>query len=526
MANVRIIPSRIDPLTKRPNGSFRKRRVAAYARVSTELEEQNNSYEAQVDYYTKLITAKAEWELVGIYTDKGISGTNTKRREGFNRMIEDARGGKIDLIITKSVSRFARNTLDTISLTRELKSIGVEIFFEEQNVYTFDSNGELMLTILASMAQEESRNISENVRWGKNKKARDGYAQVGYRTFLGYDKHPTDRLIGFKVNEEEAETVRFIYSEFLKGTGYRAICDKLMEAGIKSPSGKDRWRVSTIQSILRNEKYKGDVEMQKSYTKDFLSHEHVRNNGEKEKIYIDDHHEAIVSKAEWQLAQEEFKRREGMGNGFNNAFCCKVVCSECGCFYGRKVWHSTDKYKKVVYRCDHKYERKGNRCKTPALSEETIKSKFVAAYNEFAMDRGKIMEDSRLMIRTLDDTKELEGKVSELTAKAQDIVVLVANLIERNSKEEMDQDGFQRKYDAYDNEHQELLKEIERLSEEIETRHAKAKAMEGFMELVEGKKEAIDEYDDELFKLLIEKATVNLDGSIVFLFKNGREIKA
>ena len=171
MANVRIIPSKINPLTRLPHESLQKRRVAAYARVSTEQEEQANSYEAQVDYYTNYINNHPEWQMVNIYTDKGISGTNLKYRDGFNKMIGDARNGLIDLIITKSVSRFARNTLDTISLTRELKSKGVEIFFEEQNVYTFDSNGELMLTILASMAQEESRNISENVKWGKKKQS-------------------------------------------------------------------------------------------------------------------------------------------------------------------------------------------------------------------------------------------------------------------------------------------------------------------------------------------------------------------
>ena len=178
MANVRIIPSKINPLTKLPHNALHKRRVAAYARVSTEQEEQANSYEAQVDYYTKLIAGRPEWVMVDVYTDKGITGTNLKHRDGFNKMIADARAGLLDLIITKSVSRFARNTLDTISLTRELKAKGVEIFFEEQNVYTFDSNGELMLTILASMAQEESRNISENVKWGKKKKAVDGYYQV------------------------------------------------------------------------------------------------------------------------------------------------------------------------------------------------------------------------------------------------------------------------------------------------------------------------------------------------------------
>ena len=186
MAKVTIIPSKLNPITQLPNNALYKRKVAAYARVSTLQDEQLSSYDAQVDYYKKYIADKPEWEYVGIYTDKGISGTNRKNRAGFNQMIADALNGKIDLIITKSVTRFARNTLDTISVTRELKSHGVEVFFEEQNVYTFDSSGELMLTIMASIAQEESRNISENVKWGKRKKYNDGYASLAYKNFLGY----------------------------------------------------------------------------------------------------------------------------------------------------------------------------------------------------------------------------------------------------------------------------------------------------------------------------------------------------
>lgn len=175
---VKVIPARINPITRLPNNGLQKRRVAAYARVSTLQEEQANSYEAQVDYYTRYIKARSDWEFVGIYTDKGVSGTNTKRRVGFNKMVEDALNGKIDLIVTKAVTRFARNTVDTLETTRKLKENGVEVFFEEQNVYTFDSSGELMLTILASMGQEESRNISENVKWGKKKKYADGQVSL------------------------------------------------------------------------------------------------------------------------------------------------------------------------------------------------------------------------------------------------------------------------------------------------------------------------------------------------------------
>lgn len=317
MANVKIIPSKINPLTKLPKTSIAKRRVAAYARVSTEMEEQANSYEAQVDYYSNFIRSKPEWTMVKIYTDKGISGTNIKHREGFNEMINDARNGKIDLIVTKSVSRFARNTLDTISLTRELKSLGVEIFFEEQNVYTFDSNCELMLTILASMAQEESRNISENVKWGKRKKMMDGYSSVAYKRFLGYDKNEDNKLVGFVVNEEEAKVIRFIYREFLIGKSATLIAKELEENNIKTPGGKDKWSQSTIMSILKNEKYKGDDELQKTYVKDFLNHVSVKNNGELDKVYVEEHHDPIIDKEQWTLVQVELERRKRFNKSYS-----------------------------------------------------------------------------------------------------------------------------------------------------------------------------------------------------------------
>lgn len=525
MVNVRIIPSKINPLTKLPNNTLHKKRVAAYARVSTEQEEQANSYEAQVDYYTKLIKARPEWEMVDVYTDKGITGTSLKHRDGFNKMIADARAGLVDLIITKSVSRFARNTLDTISLTRELKAKGVEIFFEEQNVYTFDSNGKLMLTILASMAQEESRNISENVKWGKKKKAVDGYSQVGYSNFLGYDKHENAK-IGLKVNEEEAIIVRFIYKEFLKGKSVNTICRMLERKGIKTPGHKDHWRTTTVVSILRNEKYKGDCMMQKTYVKNFLDHVSVKNNGELEKIYIEDHHEPIVSKDHWLMVQLEFERRGTLAQGYNssNEFSCKLICGDCGSYYGAKVLHSTDKYRSVKYRCNRKYVGE-HVCQTPFISEEEVKRKFILAYNEFIGDRKQLIEDCKEMIQILDNTSDLEARLAELSRKAEDIIILVKNLINQNSTEALNQDEFQMKYDSYDLEHKKVIGEIENVGLEIEKKKAQAKYLQMFIDDISSRPNILEAYDEDIWSYLIDKAIVNRDGSITFQFRNGKEIK-
>ena len=234
----------------------RKRRVAAYARVSTDKDEQLTSYKAQVDYYEKYIKNNDEWEFVGVYADEGITGTSTKNRKRFQEMIDDAVAGKIDLIITKSVSRFARNTVDTLVNIRKLKDAGCECFFEEQNIWTFDSTGELMITMLSSIAQEEARNISENVTWGHRKRFEDGKVSIAYGRFLGYERGDDGNPV---IIEEEADTVRKIYRWFMEGKTPFTICRMLEELEIKSPAGKETWPRSTVLSILTNEKYKGDA---------------------------------------------------------------------------------------------------------------------------------------------------------------------------------------------------------------------------------------------------------------------------
>ncbi|WP_228098254.1 MULTISPECIES: recombinase family protein [unclassified Gemella] len=250
------------------NNDIKKRRVAGYARVPTENEEQQTSYEAQLDYYTNYIKSRDDWEFVEVYTDEGISGTNTKKREGFNRMIADALDGKIDLIVTKSVSRFARNTVDSLTTIRKLKEHGTEVYFEKESIWTFDSKGELLITIMSSLAQEESRSISENCTWGQRKKFADGKVSVPFKRFLGYDKGEDRNLV---VNIEQATIVKRIYGMFLQGYSPFGIAKILTEDNIETASGTKKWNAGTIKSILSNEKYKGDALLQKSYTVDFLT---------------------------------------------------------------------------------------------------------------------------------------------------------------------------------------------------------------------------------------------------------------
>ena len=263
----------------------------SYALVSTDHDDQFSSYEAQIDYYTNYIKGRDDWEYVNVYTDEGITGTSTKRREGFKQMISDALDGKIDLIVTKSVSRFARNTVDSLTTIRQLKEAGVEVYFEKENIWTFDGKGELLLTIMSSLAQEESRSISENCTWGQRKRFADGKITVPFQRFLGYDRGPDGNLV---VNPEQAVIVKSSYSMFLQGMSYHGIAKKLTADVIPTPGGKEKWSISTVKSILSNEKYKGDALLQKSYTVDFLTKKTKVNEGEIPQYYVEDNHEAII----------------------------------------------------------------------------------------------------------------------------------------------------------------------------------------------------------------------------------------
>ena len=286
--------------------SIQKRKVAAYARVSTEKDEQLSSFESQIDYYTDFIKKRNDWRFVGVYTDDGISATTTSKRIGFQKMINDALKGKIDLIITKSISRFARNTIDSLTNIRNLKEKGIEIYFEKENIWTFDSKGELLITIMSSLAQEESRSISENVKWGIVESMRKGKAYVPYKVFLGYDRGPNGEMI---INKKQAALVKKIYEMYLEGYSPYYIAKEFEQKGYEFSKGRYHWYPSTIVSILKNEKYIGDALRQKTYTKDFISKEKVFNDGDVPQYYIHNHHKGIIPYEMFHMVQKELNKR-------------------------------------------------------------------------------------------------------------------------------------------------------------------------------------------------------------------------
>ncbi len=521
---VTMIPQTINPLTNLPNDAVIKRKVAGYARVSTEQEEQQTSYAAQVDYYTKYIKKHGEWEFVKVYTDEGISATNTKHRDGFNQMIADALDGKIDLIITKSVSRFARNTVDSLSTIRKLKEHNVECYFEKEQIWTFDGKGELLITIMSSLAQEESRSISENVTWGHRKRMADGKISLPYSSFLGYRKG-ADGLP--EIVPEEAEIIRFIYRSFLEGMTPYSIGKNLMERGIPSPSGKEKWHASTIESILTNEKYKGSALLQKSFTTDFLTKKKKVNEGEVLQYYIDESHEAIISPEDFEQVQLEMARRKKLGKQYsgNSLFAAKLVCGDCGCFFGSKVWHSTSKYRRVIWQCNNKF--KGQQlCSTPHLYEDEIKQRFVNAFSVFFQGKDMILETVQILIENLFDTSALDTKIEKAIQEMENTATLNQMHIQNNIVTAKNKEEFDKRHDELVQQYENQKSVYDKLIQKKIDRQNKIKQLQQLVFQLEKADNPIDTFDENLWRIMIDKVTVFHDNKMVFQFLDGTEIEA
>lgn len=507
------------PATKTPGhatvlGAQRRRRVAAYARVSTEAEEQASSYEAQIDYYTHYIQSRTEWEFAGMYADEGITGTSTKHREGFKTMIADALAGKIDLILTKSVSRFARNTVDTLTHVRKLKDAGVEVYFEKENIWTLDSKGELLITIMSSLAQEESRSISENVTWGHRKRFADGKIMVPYASLLGYKKGEDGNLA---IDETQAPIVRRIYARFLEGATPQTIAKELTADQIPTPRGKQIWSPSTVRSILTNEKYKGDALLQKSFTTDFLTKTMKVNEGEVPQYYVTGNHEPIITPATWDVVQTELARRAGKGTSNTHPFANKITCSECSGSFGRKVWHSTSKYRRYIWRCNNKY-KKIHRCATPHVTEEQIKNAFVAALAERVTNTDVLDDTMCLLDETVYDTRELETQQATLGERIEETITLMNQLITTAAATAHDPDDYDRHYHQLETRHRQLETEHQHITDKIDDlRHRRAQAIKVHFYLATLPPLA---YSDQAWNTLVDHAIINANGAISVIFKD------
>ncbi len=524
--SVKTIPATLERFGAEPSVNQRRRRVAGYARVSTEMEEQQSSYAAQIDYYTAYIQSHSDWELAGIYTDEGISATNTRHREGFNNMVRDALGGKIDLIITKSVSRFARNTVDSLTTVRNLKDKGVEVYFEKENIWTLDSKGELLITIMSSLAQEESRSISENVTWGHRKRFADGKVSVAYSRFLGYDKNAEGALV---INHEEAETVRLIYRLYLNGLSTYMTAKRLTELKIPTPCGNEIWCASTIRSILTNEKYKGDALLQKSFTVDYLTKKRKRNEGEVPQYYVEHSHEPIISPELFEMVQLERRRRAKNAEMSSSKRCSgvsifsgKIKCGDCGHWYGSRIWHSNLPTRKVVFQCGHKYlgEKK---CTTPFLRTDDIKALFVEALNSAAKIKDEISANLEQKRVEFDNSALLREKIS-LQSELETLNETLNSYLKNDAKT-CENDEYCRNYNVITERLKNIRARLVSLSSQISANAAQDKVYSGYIEVYSGLNGNMSEFDENLWGMLVDCVTIYSRENAAFRFKDGTEIE-
>ena len=493
-----------------------KKKVAAYCRVSTDNDDQANSFESQQRYFRQYIERNPDWELYAIFADEGISGTNTKKRKEFNRMIACAKNGDFDLIITKEISRFARNTLDSIFYTRDLKKHGVGVIFLNDNINTLDGDAELRLAIMSSIAQEESRKTSERVKWGQKRQMEQGV--VFGRSMLGYDVKDGKMTI----NEDGAKIVRLIFRKFVdEGKGTHVIARELREEGI-SPMRVKEWSNTVILRVIRNEKYCGDLVQKKTYTPDFLSHEKKYNRGQEEFVILKDHHEPIISRELFDKANRILDAKslsqEGKAKHSNRyPFSGKIKCGRCGASYVARYKTRKDGSQYKAWRCfegakhgSPHIDKAGNQvgCSgTSIRNEEAIHIMYLVC-KQLTIDRQKIADN---LIKTIQkvisldmtgaDTNTLEDKIEAAQKKRTDLIDLYTS-------GDIDRDEFtalRAKYDAEINSLKSMMESMEKQQIVI----AKQK------ELMEDIKNAVDEliggieYEDEFYTQLLDKMVIN-----------------
>ena len=521
---VQTIPARINPFAASSDGKSIKKKVAGYARVSTELEEQQSSYDLQVNYYTGLIKGNPDWEFAGMYADEGITGTSTARRKEFNKMIAAAMAGKIDLILTKSISRFARNTVDCLTTIRKLKEKGVEVFFEKENIHTLDAKGELLITIMSSLAQEESRSISENTKWGRRKRMAEGKFNMPYKIFLGYDPGPDFKPV---INEEQAKTVRQIYQWYLDGLTLTRICQRLEEMGVKSPTGRPRWHSHTVYSILTNEKYKGSALLQKKYVPDFLTKKQKKNEGELPKYYIEDSHPAIISKEMFEAVQAERQKRHGskaMWRG-KDEYSCKVQCGCCGDWFALTTWHSEkSKYRKEIFRCRNKYHKK-TYCQTGWFKKEELQGFFMTALNERLRGKDEISENLAAITEELYSTTELEEQMAEADRKRQMLEEMrIEGDYRVSHRTEKEQEEYDKKRKLLQKEFDEACRQYDKCQNEIMQRNTKRQYFESVRNTLDNLGDAVTEFDVRLWCNLLDHMVICVEDKVTVVFRDGIEI--
>lgn len=407
---------------------------------------------------------------------------------------------------------------------RQLKEEGIEIYFERENIWTLDSKGELLITIMSSLAQEESRSISENVTWGHRKRFADGKVSFAYSRFMGMDKDKeTGKIV---VNPEQAEVVRLIFRLFLEGRTPHSIASELTRRGIKTPGGKDVWNQQTVRRMLSNEKYKGDALLQKEFTVDFLQKKMKKNEGEVPQYYVEGNHEAIIDPAVFAMVQAELAKRSRGGSRYSGVsiFSNKIKCADCGGWYGSKVWHSTDRYRKIVYRCNRKYNNE--KCQTSHVTEEEVKKAFVSAYNQLVTEKREIITNTELIRKTLCATDALREEKKRLEEEITVLVEMTQSIINENARVAQNQDEYQKRYDGLVRRYDEAKARYDEVVVAISEKEAKGEQLAGFIRTLRSQEGVLKDFDSSLWGSMVDFVTVGRDKKMTVTFRDGSEILA
>ena len=498
--------------------SGRRQRVAAYCRVSTDSEEQLTSYTAQKAYYTQKIDENPDWEMAGIYADKGITGTSMKKRVEFKKMIAACKRGKIDLILTKSLSRFARNTVDSLEVVRMLRANGIGVIFEKENINTLTESSEFLLTLFSGFAQAESESISKNVIWGIQKSREAGNVPFQYSKLLGYRRGPDGQP---EIVPEEAEVVKRIYRRYLDGCSLAQIKRELEADGVPTSSGIQGWTYQVIRNILTNERYIGDALLQKTYTTDCISKTVKKNQGDRPMVYVERNHPAIVSKAMFYQVREEMARRaskrkvmQKTGKTEQGKYSAKyalselLVCGECGTPYKRCTWARNGK-KRIVWRCVSRLEFGTKYCHdSPSMDEDKLHQAILEGINEF-VQAGQGLGDELLDLASIVqqggsadgiDPLTLRNRLDALTAQQAELLDKVL--------EDMENEELNAQLKATMEEKQAILGRLGALQQDEEQRAGQEARLRELAEWLKQQKSEFTEYDDTITRRYMERITV------------------
>lgn len=516
--------------------SYRQIRVAAYCRVSTQMEEQLNSYEVQVKHYTDKINSEPKWSFAGIYADKGISGTSAKKRDEFMKMIRACKRHKIDMIITKSISRFSRNTLDCLKYIRILKELNVDVYFEEQGLHSKDAGAEFYITIYGSIAQSEAENISTNVKWGKQQSAKEGKVSFSYNSFLGYKKGADGKP---EIVEDEAKVVREIFDKYLEGESVRTIAKYLTANQIATPTGKEVWHYGTVKSILSNEKYKGDALINKTYVVDCISKKVKRNNGERAQYYVENNHPAIISPEKFNRVQEEMARRTSkkkvkqigtkteLGK-YSSKYALSelLICGECHTPYRRCTWTTTDGKKKIMWRCINRLDYGKKYCHhSPSVEESVLQNAIVQAVQNNIGKCSEVLEKLKQHIKmglsgeqTEDKTIDIQIEIARLDKEYVDLLNQITADIENAEALESQLEEIIIKKHSLQNELQ--------IYENSNSKQANTKTrLDEIFQIIEGLKNHPMEFNDVIIRQIIDCIIVESKEKIKVVFVGGYEVE-